>query len=111
MLETQRSVSGDVRLRAEAPGLLRVVGRRSPKALYDHGLATYDAADSFRHEHSEGFVRLWGLGIATWAARRGRRTRRLANNDALARALQKRDGLNSVGSVGELQFRSGSLAL
>ena len=36
-----------------------------------HGLATYDAADSFRHEDSAGFVRLWGLGIETWAARQG----------------------------------------
>ena len=37
--------------------------------LYDYGLATYDAADRFRHDHSEGFVRLWGLGVETWAAR------------------------------------------
>jgi argininosuccinate synthase len=71
MAETQRSVTGEVRLRFESPGVMRVVGRRSPLALYDHGLATYDAADSFRHEDAEGFVRLWGLGIATWAARQG----------------------------------------
>jgi len=71
MLETQRAVTGDVRLRFEPPGLLRVVGRRSPVALYDHGLATYDAADTFRHSDAEGFVRLWGLGIATWASRQG----------------------------------------
>src|ERR1035441_7099609 len=37
--DTQRHVTGDVRLLFEAPGLLRVVGRRSPKALYHHGLA------------------------------------------------------------------------
>jgi len=71
MAETQRAVTGEVRLRFEAPGLMRVVGRRSPLALYDHGLATYDAADTFRHSDAEGFVRLWGLGIATWAARQG----------------------------------------
>jgi argininosuccinate synthase len=69
--ETQRHISGEVRLRFEAPGVGRVVGRRSPKALYDDGLATYEAHDTFRHEDSEGFVRLWGLGIATWAARQG----------------------------------------
>jgi argininosuccinate synthase len=69
--ETQRHVSGDVRLRFEAPGLLRIVGRRSPKALYDYGLATYDAADTFRHADSEGFVRIYGLGVKTWAARQG----------------------------------------
>jgi argininosuccinate synthase len=69
--DTQRHVSGDVRLRFDPPGLLRVVGRRSPKALYDYGLATYDAADTFRHADSEGFVRIYGLGVKTWAQRQG----------------------------------------
>jgi len=69
--EAQRSVTGEVRLRASAPGVLRVEGRRSRVALYDHGLATYDAADTFRHADAEGFVRLWGLGVQTWAQRQG----------------------------------------
>ncbi len=69
--ETQRHVSGDVRLQFEAPGLMRIVGRRSPMALYDYGLATYDAADTFRHADSEGYVRIYGLGVKTWAARQG----------------------------------------
>ena len=69
--DTQRHVTGDVRLRFVAPGLLRVVGRRSPKALYDYGLATYDAADTFHHADSEGFIKIYGLGVKTWAARQG----------------------------------------
>jgi argininosuccinate synthase len=69
--ETQRHVTGDVRLRFDPPGLMRVLGRRSPKALYDYGLATYDAADTFRHADSEGFVRIYGLGVKTWAQRQG----------------------------------------
>jgi argininosuccinate synthase len=69
--ESQRHVTGEVRLRFAAPGTCTVVGRRSPVALYDHGLATYDATDTFRHEDAEGFVRLWGLGVATWSARQG----------------------------------------
>ncbi|MCU1363490.1 MAG: argininosuccinate synthase [Acidimicrobiaceae bacterium] len=69
--DSQRHVTGDVRLRFEAPGLLRIVGRRSPAALYDYGLATYDAADTFRHSDSEGFVRIYGLGVKTWAQRQG----------------------------------------
>jgi argininosuccinate synthase len=68
--ETQKCVTGEVRLRL-TPGSCQVTGRRSPYSLYDYGLATYDAADSFRHEDSEGFVRLWGLGIQTWAATQG----------------------------------------
>ena len=67
---TQRHVTGEVRL-SLAPGSCVVSGRRSPLSLYDHGLATYDAADTFRHADAEGFVRLWGLGVATWAARQG----------------------------------------
>ena len=71
--ESQRFVTGEVRLRL-ASGSCQVTGRRSPHSLYDYGLATYDAADSFRHEDSEGFVRLWGLGIQTWAAVQGTRS-------------------------------------
>ncbi|MGA8680182.1 MAG: argininosuccinate synthase [Acidimicrobiales bacterium] len=71
MANTQRFVTGEVRLRLSPGGGLEVVGRRSPVGLYDHGLATYDAADSFRHGDAEGFVRIFGLGIETWAARQG----------------------------------------
>jgi argininosuccinate synthase len=67
---SQTHVTGDVRLHLE-PGSCVVTGRRSPSSLYDYELATYDAADSFRHEDSAGFVRLWGLGIETWSARQG----------------------------------------
>ena len=69
--ETQVHVSGDVRMRFEAPGAMRIVGRRSPKALYDYGLATYDAEDTFQHADSEGYVKIYGLGVKTWAARQG----------------------------------------
>ncbi len=65
--ESQRHVTGEVRLRLEE-GRCWVVGRRSPVSLYDHGLATYDVTDTFRHQDAEGFVRLWGLGVATWSA-------------------------------------------
>jgi argininosuccinate synthase len=68
--DSQRFVTGDVRLHL-SPGICRVTGRRSPDALYDYELATYDAADTFQHADSEGFVRLWGLSVQTWAARQG----------------------------------------
>ncbi|HEV2759465.1 MAG TPA: argininosuccinate synthase [Acidimicrobiales bacterium] len=71
MTETQRYVTGEVRLRCE-PGRCTVAGRRSDVGLYDYGLATYDAADSFRHSDAEGFVRLFGLGVQTWASRQAR---------------------------------------
>jgi len=66
--KSQEFVTGEVRLRL-SPGSCIVSGRRSETSLYDYSLATYDAADSFRHQDSAGFVRLWGLGIETWSAR------------------------------------------
>jgi argininosuccinate synthase len=69
--ETQVHVTGAVRLRFEAPGAMRIMGRRSPKALYDYALATYDAEDAFQHADSEGYVKIYGLGVKTWAARQG----------------------------------------
>jgi argininosuccinate synthase len=67
--ESQTYVTGEVRLRCELPGRCIVAGRRSEVGLYDYSLATYEAADRFRHQDAEGFVRLWGLGVATWAAK------------------------------------------
>jgi len=68
--ESQCFVTGEVRLRLK-PGECFVTGRRSPHSLYDYGLATYDAADRFRHADSEGFVQLWGLSLKTWSAVQG----------------------------------------
>jgi len=67
---SQHDVTGEVRLRLE-PGRCDAVGRRAPRSLYDHDLATYDAEDAFRHQDSEGFVRLWGLSAETWSRRQG----------------------------------------
>ena len=67
---SQSPVTGEVRLRLE-PGRCFVAGRRAEHGLYDYELATYDAADAFRHEDAAGFVRLWGLGLQTIARRQG----------------------------------------
>ena len=69
--ETQKHVTGDVRIRFSAPGVMRIIGRRAPAALYDYGLATYDEHDTFKHADSEGYVKIYGLGVKTWAARQG----------------------------------------
>jgi argininosuccinate synthase len=73
--KSQEYVTGDVRLRCELPGRCIVAGRRSDVGLYDYSLATYEAADRFHHEDAQGFVRLWGLGVATWAERQVNRNR------------------------------------
>jgi argininosuccinate synthase len=49
-----------------------VTGRRSEESLYDFGLATYDAGDTFDQSLAKGFVELWGLPSKI-AARRDQR--------------------------------------
>jgi argininosuccinate synthase len=66
--ETQRHVSGDVRLRMHG-GRAVVTGRRSASSLYDFNLATYDAGDMFDQSLAKGFVELWGLPSRLAAAR------------------------------------------
>ena len=61
--EMNRNVTGEVRVRMYK-GSARVVGRKSPYALYVHSLSTYDASDKFDHSASVGFVKLWGLPTA-----------------------------------------------
>ena len=67
---SQEFVTGEVRLTLE-PGRCYPSGRRAEHGLYDYELATYDAADAFRHEDAAGFVRLWGLSVETVARRQG----------------------------------------
>ncbi len=67
-------MTGEVRVRLEPPGLATPEGRRSPVALYDLGLATYEHGDTFRHQDAEGFVRTWGRAVQTWAERQGGRS-------------------------------------
>ncbi|MGH2711325.1 MAG: argininosuccinate synthase [Actinomycetota bacterium] len=69
MAETQADVTGEVRVRFHK-GNATVMGRRSPRSLYDLSLATYDQkGDSFDHRQAAGFVSLWSLPIKVWAAR------------------------------------------
>jgi argininosuccinate synthase len=75
--ETQRYVSGDVRLRLHG-GRAVVTGRRSEASLYDFGLATYDTGDTFDQSLAKGFVTLWGLPSRLAAARDARLDSRLA---------------------------------
>ena len=70
--EVQKRVTGTARLRL-FKGDCRVVGRKSPFALYDTALATYDQGDQFDHGAAVGFIKIWGLPVET-AARVTRNT-------------------------------------
>ena len=67
---TQLHVSGTVRVRMHR-GSCTVVGRKSPDALYDYELATYDRGDKFDHRASEGFIAIYGLPARTQAQVQG----------------------------------------
>ncbi len=60
--KVQERVSGTTRVKLFR-GDCRVVGRRSPYALYDTSLATYDEGDKFDHAAAEGFIKIWGLPV------------------------------------------------
>lgn len=63
--ETQRTVNGLVRVRLHK-GSVTIAGRTSPNSLYDTSLATYTDEDSFDHTASEGFIKIYSLGVKTF---------------------------------------------
>ena len=66
MQNVQQRVTGTIRLKL-FKGDCRVVGRKSPYAMYDQSLATYDEGNTFDHAASEGFIKIWGLPVETAA--------------------------------------------
>lgn len=68
--ETQRNVTGDVRVKL-FKGAFQAVGRRSPYSLYKHDLATYSVGDAFDHNAAVGFIKLWGMPTTVHAGVHG----------------------------------------
>jgi len=66
IMSSQLYVTGTVRLKLYK-GHSMVVGRQSPKSLYNIGLATYDKGDKFDQASAKGFIDLWGLSVKTQA--------------------------------------------
>jgi argininosuccinate synthase len=60
--ETQRLVSGDVRLKLYR-GNVQVVGRRSPNSLYEEKVATFEADTVYNQRDAEGFIKLNALRL------------------------------------------------
>lgn len=70
--ESQKDVEGVVRLKLYKGNVI-VVGRDSPKSLFDGKIATFeDDAGSYNQQHAEGFIRLNGLRLAI-EAKKGRK--------------------------------------
>ncbi|MFC1847193.1 argininosuccinate synthase [Chloroflexota bacterium] len=66
ILSSQHYVSGTVRMKL-LKGHSTVVGRKSPKSLYNLSLATYDKGDQFDQSAAVGFIHLWGLPVRNQA--------------------------------------------
>lgn len=60
--ETQKNVTGDVRLKLYK-GNCMVLGRRSPYSLYHEEFATFGKDDVYNQKDAEGFINLYGLSI------------------------------------------------
>jgi argininosuccinate synthase len=60
--ETQKDVTGDVRLKLYK-GNCTVVGRRSLLSLYSEDFATFEADQVYRQKDAEGFIRLNALRL------------------------------------------------
>ena len=66
IISSQRSVTGTVRMKLFKTSA-SVVGRKSPRSLYNLGLATYDKGDQFDQSAALGFIHLWGLSAKNQA--------------------------------------------
>jgi argininosuccinate synthase len=64
--ETQRNVTGEVRVKLYRGGVI-VVGRRSPHSLYQERLATFEADNVYNQRDAEGFIKLNALRLRTRA--------------------------------------------
>jgi argininosuccinate synthase len=60
--ETQANVTGDVRLKLYK-GNAMIVGRRSPRSLYNEKLATFEADSVYNQRDAEGFIKLNALRL------------------------------------------------
>jgi argininosuccinate synthase len=69
--ETQRDVTGVVRLKLYKGNII-AAGRKSPKSLYDPGIATMEGGGSAAYDQSDagGFINLNALRLKLQAARR-----------------------------------------
>lgn len=78
---TQACVTGTVKVKLYK-GSSTVVGRKSPYSLYDFGLASYGAQDTFNHEAAKGFIQLHSLPTTVWSAKQGPAAKEIAEQSA-----------------------------
>ena len=60
--EAQKNVEGEVTLQLYKGNII-VAGRKSPKSLYDEGIASMEGGGSYNQTDAEGFLRIQGLPL------------------------------------------------
>jgi argininosuccinate synthase len=60
--EAQKTVDGEVTLNLYKGNII-VAGRKSPKSLYDEGIASMEGGGSYNQTDAEGFLRIQGLPL------------------------------------------------
>ena len=67
--KSQECVTGDVTVKLYK-GSASVIARKSPNSLYSMDLVTFEeGAGAYDHHDAEGFIKLNGLRLRTYAAR------------------------------------------
>jgi len=62
--ESQKSVTGEVRLRLYK-GAVQVTGRRSPVSLYSEAMSSFEQAGGYDQQDAGGFIRVLGVRLRT----------------------------------------------
>ncbi len=55
--KSQENVTGEVKIKL-FKGSMQIIGRNSPKSLYNKNLANYNIKTSFNQSYSKGFIEL-----------------------------------------------------
>ena len=63
MIDTsQKNVTGEVKLKLYK-GRCSLIGRRSPKSIYNEGIVTFEASNSYDQKDADGFIKLNALRL------------------------------------------------
>ena len=60
--KSQKNVTGEVKIKLYK-GSCSLVGRRSPKSIYNEGIVTFEASNSYNQKDAEGFIKLNALRL------------------------------------------------
>ena len=60
--ESQKNVTGDVKVRLHKGNCI-LMGRRSPKSIYNQGVVTFDEGTGYDQKDATGFIKLNSLRL------------------------------------------------